>query len=46
MGVDERLLRLHYQERQQTRSLWRVYRWVGLCAALTLACLVLLTLAF
>lgn len=43
---DELMLRVLFQEREQRRVQWRVYRWVGVCAFLTIACIVLLSLVF
>ncbi len=39
-------VRLRVKDREQARVQWRVYRWIGVCAMLAIACLLMLSLAF
>ena len=46
MGTDMMLLRQRLQNERQEREQWRMYRWVGICAMLAIACLVILSLIY
>ncbi len=50
-GIDEMdttltLVRLQVKGRARARMKWRVYRWIGVCAMLAIACLIMLSLVF
>ncbi len=40
------MVRLQVKRRAHTRGQWRVYRWIGVCAMLAIACLIMLSLVF
>ncbi len=44
MDTTMTLVRLHVKKRARVRVQWRVYRWIGVCAMLTIACLLMLSL--
>lgn len=46
MGTDMILLRQRVQVERRKREQWQVYRWVGMCAMLVIACLILLGIVF
>ncbi len=46
MDTTMTMIRLQVKGREQARVQWRVYRWIGVCALLAIACLILLSLAF
>jgi len=50
-GIDEMdttmmLVRVKVKDRARVRVQWQAYRWIGVCAMLTIACLIMLSLAF
>jgi len=46
MDTTMMLVRQQVKERARVGVQWRVYRWIGVCAMLVIACLVLLSLVF
>jgi len=40
------MVRLQVKGRAYARVQWRVYRWIGVCAMLAIACLIMLSLVF
>ncbi len=46
MGTDMTLLRQRLQGERRKDEQWQVYRWIGLCAMLVIACLVILSLVY
>jgi len=46
MGTDMTLLRQRLQSERQKDKQWQMYRWIGICAMLTIACLVILSLVY
>jgi len=43
MDTTMTLVRLQVKKRARVRVQWRVYRWIGVCAMLTIACLIMLS---
>ncbi len=39
-------VRVQMKRRECARVQWQVYRWIGVCAMLTIACLIMLSLVF
>lgn len=46
MGTEMTVLRQRLQGERQQREQWRMYRWIGICAMLAVACLVILSIVY